>query len=85
MDGAGVRAGALSVPARGLETSVSCREGPASDQSLSLPFVRFLAELASRASSMPGAALVAAVVAASGQVSCVPWQRADILLGRGRA
>lgn len=87
MDGAEVWAGAgggLSVPARGLGTSVSCREGTARDQSLSLSCARFLTELVSSAASMPGAALAAAVVAASGRVSCVPWRRAGILLGRGR-
>lgn len=45
---------------------------------------RFLTELVSSAASMPGAALAAAVVAASGRVSCVHWRRAGILLGRGR-
>ncbi|KAB0360707.1 hypothetical protein FD754_004863 [Muntiacus muntjak] len=52
------------------------RFGTARDQSLSLSCARFLPELVSSASSMPGAALAAAVVAASGRVS---------LTGRGWA
>ena len=40
-------------------TSVSCREGAARDQSLSLLCARFPTELVSSASSMPGAALAA--------------------------
>ena len=88
VDGADVWAeagGGLSVPARGLGTSERIVQRGCS-QRPELISVVCISSLSLYPVPPPCLALLwlLPVVAASGQVGCVPWQRAGILLGRGR-